>query len=207
MERNKNNTGLVIALIIFIILSMVLGGYLVYDKLNTQPEENINEENKNTDSNIHNEEDDKVSTDNKNNSINKRLYNIDSEMHKQRYYLLLNDATYDMNQNFLNKKTYILDLNMVNGNEIVKEIDLSSIFAPIANAYINNHKGNNTGICSVEYFSANTELTPPPIDYEKEVAFKGYYRCVNGNVETSLGSEIYAYNVETNTIRTLGSSN
>lgn len=207
MEGNKNNTGLVVALIIFIILSMVLGGYIVYDKLNTQPEENIKEENKNPDSNTHNEEDNGVSTDNKNNSINKRLYNVDSEMHKQRYYLLLDDATYDMNQNFLNKKTYILDLNMVNGNEIVKEIDLSSAFTPIANAYINNHKGNNAGTCSVEYFSANTGLTPPPIDYEKEVAFKGYYRCVNNNVETSLGSEIYAYNVETNTIRTLGSSN
>ena len=207
MEGNKNNTGLVVALIIFIILSMVLGGYLVYDKLNTQPEENIKEENKDTDSNITNEEDNEVSTENKNNSINKRLYNVDSEMHKQRYYLLLDDATYDMNQNFLNKKTYILDLNMVNGNEIVKEIDLSSIFTPIANAYINNHKGNNAGTCSVEYFSANTGLTPPPIDYEKEVAFKGYYRCVNNNTETSLGSEIYAYNVETNTIRTLGSSN
>lgn len=207
MEGNKNNTGLVVALIIFIILSMVLGGYLVYDKLNTQPEENIKEENKDTDSNITNEEDNEVSTDNKNNSINKRLYNVDSEMHKQRYYLLLDDATYDMNQNFLNKKTYILDLNMVNGNEIVKEIDLSSVFTPIANAYINNHKGNNAGTCSVEYFSANTGLTPPPIDYEKEVAFEGYYRCVNNNAETSLGSEIYAYNVETNTIRTLGSSN
>lgn len=207
MEENKNNTGLIIAIIIFIILSMVLGGYLVYDKLNTQPEENIKEENKNTDSNISNEEDNEVSTDNKNNSINKRLYNVDSEMHKQRYYLLLDDSTYDMNQNFLNKKTYILDLNMVNGNKIVKEIDLSSVFTPIANAYINNHKGNNVGTCSVEYFSANAGLTPPPIDYEKEVAFKGYYRCVNNNVETSLGSEIYAYNVETNTIRTLGSSN
>ena len=60
MEGNKNNTGLVVALIIFIILSMVLGGYLVYDKLNTQPEENIKEENKNTDSNIPNEEDNEV---------------------------------------------------------------------------------------------------------------------------------------------------
>lgn len=207
MEGNKNNTGLVVTLIIFIILSMILGGYLVYDKLNTQSEEKIKEENKNTDSNIPNEEDNEISTDNKNNSINKRLYNVDSEMHKQRYYLLLDDATYDMNQNFLNKKTYILDLNMVNGNEIVKEIDLSSVFTPIANAYINNHKGNNVGTCSVEYFSANTGLTPPPIDYEKEVAFKGYYRCVNNNAETSLGSEIYAYNVETNTIRTLSSSN
>lgn len=204
MKGNKNNTGLVVALIIFIILSLVLGGYLVYDKLNTQQEEN-----KSTESNIPSEKNNEVSIDNKNNSINKRLYNVDSEDHKQRYYLLLDDATYDMNQNFLNKKTYILDLNMVNGNEIVKEINLSSVLTPIANTYINNHKGNNVGTCSVEYFSANIEIELQllPMDPEKEVAFKGYYRCVNNNVETSLGSEIYAYNVETNTIRILASGN
>lgn len=44
MEGNKNNTGLVIVLIIFIVLSVALGGYLVYDKLSTQPKENENEE-------------------------------------------------------------------------------------------------------------------------------------------------------------------
>lgn len=207
MEGKKSNGGLIVVLVIFIVLSIALGGYIVYDKLNSQANDHVGEENKNTESNTTTKEENESSKNDNLSSINKRLYNIDSEMNKQRYYLLLDDVTYDMNQNFLNKKTYILDLNMVDGTEIVKEIDLSSVFSPIANEYINNHKGNNSGTCSVEYFSANKGLTPPSIDYEKEVAFKGYYRCVSNNVETSLGSEIYAYNVETNTIRSLGSSN
>ena len=45
------------------------------------------------------------------------------------------------------------------------------------------------------------------INEENEVAFKVYYRCVDGNTETSMGSEIYAYNVKTDTIRDLGSAN
>lgn len=206
METKSNNNGLLLTLIIFIAISICLGGYLVYDKV-LKPKEEIN-------SDVAKDEKDKNSvTENEENenengpiiSINKRLYNIDSEMNKQRYYLLLDDATYGVDQNFLNKKTYILDLNMVDGSEIVKEIDLTSLFTPIADAYINEHKGNNTGTCSVEYFSANKNSTPPPIDYENEVAFTGYYRCVNNNVETSIGSEIYAYNVENNTIRSLNS--
>ena len=50
-------------------------------------------------------------------------------------------------------------------------------------------------------------MTPPDINEENEVAFKVYYRCVDGNTETSMGSEIYAYNVKTDTIRDLGSAN
>lgn len=213
METKSNNNALISTLVMFIAISICLGGYLVYDKVLKQPEKNINSEIKQEENDKNSEtiqeENKDIATDNikseneVNISINKRLYNIDSEMHKQRYYLLLDDATYGIDQNFLNKKTYILDLNMIDKNEIVKEVDLASVFSPIANAYINNHKGNNNGICSVEYFSANKNSTPPPIDYEKEVAFTGYYRCVNNNIETSIGSEIYAYNVETNTIRIL----
>lgn len=200
MEDKKNNRGLVILLALFIILTTLLGGYVIYDKL-VAPNNKIDTEKKDS-------EEDNTNTEESNSmSVNKRLYSVDSEMYKQRYYLLLEDATYDMNQNFLNKKTYILDLNMVDGNQLVKEIDFASVFTPIANEYINSHKGNNSGTCSVAYFSANRGTTPPPIDYEKEVAFGGYYRCINNNVETSLGSEIYAYNVETNTIRFLSSKN
>lgn len=94
-------------------------------------------------------------------------------------------------------------MNMADGNEIIKEVNLSDKFRPIAEKYINDKKGNNTGICTVEYFSATKNSVPSPIDYDKEVAFMGYYRCVNNNVELSLGTQIYAYNVETNEIRSL----
>ena len=201
MENKKSTTFIMVILSIAMVVIGLLIGYIIFG-LNNNTQENNKIEQSDSEEKV---EDTNTQLENKVN-INKRLYSVESN-NKQRYYLLLDDATYGTNQNFLNKKTYVLDLNMVNGNEIVKEIDLASVFSPIVNQYINNHKGNNSGICSVEYFSANTGLTPPPIDYEKEFAFIGYYRCVNNNVETSLGSEIYAYNVETNTIRSLGSSN
>lgn len=43
MDNGKNNNGLVIALIIFIVLSITLGGYLVYDKLNNESSTNNND--------------------------------------------------------------------------------------------------------------------------------------------------------------------
>ena len=209
-KKKWNGQIIIIALLVVVILGLVC--YICYDKgiifsskeisstdTTEKAKNNTQDTTENKEEEISNNETSITST------INKRLYSVNSDLHQQRYYLLLDDATYDMNQNFLNKKTYILDMNMVDGNEIVKEVDLASVFKPIAENYINSHKGNNTGNCTVEYFSATTSLTPPPIDYDKEVAFEGYYRCVNNNAETSLGSEIYAYNVETNTIRDLGS--
>lgn len=202
-EKKKSSTAIIVILFLIIV---ALGGFIAYDKLlsksnKTTTNVEANETLKDNEQKIEETTKDTIS------NINKRLYSVNSDMHQQRYYLLLDDATYGMEQNFLNKKTYILDMNIVNGNEVVKEVDMAAVFKPVAEKYINEHKGNNTGTCTVEYFSATNSMTPPPIDYEKEVAFKGYYRCVNGNAETSLGSEIYAYNVETNSIRDLGASN
>ena len=137
-------------------------------------------------------------------SINKRLYKLNSN---QRYILLMDDNTYGMDQDFLKKKTYILDLNMTNSNDIVKEVNLSSKLTPFVNEYINKNKGSKSGTCTVEFFGVEDMMTPPEINEENEVAFKVYFRCVDGNAETSMGSEIYAYNVKTDTIRDLGSAN
>ena len=122
-----------------------------------------------------------------------------------KYILLLDDNTYGNNQDFLKKKTYILDLDMINNNDIVKEIDISSKLTPFVNEYISS-KGAENSNCSIEYFEIENMLTPPEINAETEVAFKVYYRSIDGNnIETSLGSEAYAYNVKTDTIRDLGS--
>ena len=157
--------------------------------------------NNNTDNSTNNNSENPTSS-----SINKRLYQLAMNQ-RQRYVLLMDDNIYDTNQDFLKKKTYILDLNMVNGNDLVREIDLSSKLTPFVNKYINENKGSLNGTCTVEYFGVEDMITPPPIDEENEVAFKAYYRCVDGNTETSLGSEIYAYNVKTDTIRDLGKAN
>lgn len=208
-KKKGNKSTIIIVLLVVVVLGLIC--YICYDKgiiFNSKETADTNEKAKNnTHDTIKSKEETSNNETNITSTINKRLYSVNSDLHQQRYYLLLDDATYDINQNFLNKKTYILDMNMVDGNEIVKEVDLASVFKPIAENYINSHKGNNVGNCTVEYFSATTSLTPPSIDYEKEVSFKGYYRCVNNNAETSLGSEIYAYNIETNTIRDLGASN
>ena len=39
-----------------------------------------------------------------------------------------------------------------------------------------------------------------PIDFEKEVAFRGYYHWFENGVETSLESNLYEYNIENNSI-------
>ena len=135
------------------------------------------------------------------NNINQRLYAVDSEMHKQRYQLLMDDIEYGDGQDFLKKKTYILDLNMVDGsNPVIKEVDLASAMKSYVEDYINKNSNGKTG-CKVEYMNPNNTLQ---IDFEKEVAFKGYYHCFENGVETSLGSNLYAYNVENNTIRDMG---
>lgn len=63
----------------------------------------------------------------------------------------MDDNVYGMDQDFLKKKTYILDLNMTNGNDMVKEVNLSSKLTPFVNEYINKNKGSNKGTCTVEY--------------------------------------------------------
>ncbi len=172
-------------------------------KINTISDTVSSKDNANTntmDNTINNETENQTTT----SSINKRLYKLYSN---QRYILLMDDNAYGTDQDFLNKKTYILDLNMINGNELVKEVNLSNKLTPFVNEYINKNKGSKNGTCTVEYFGVEDTMTPPDINEENEVAFKVYYRCVDGNTETSIGSEIYAYNVKTDTIRDLGSAN
>jgi hypothetical protein len=70
MEEKRNNKGLIIALIIFIVISLVLGGYIVYDKVlktenNSQSNEVIEKEN--------------TSTNNKTDNTQKTEINLTSE--------------------------------------------------------------------------------------------------------------------------------
>ncbi len=48
MEEKKSNRGLVIALVLFVVLSLGLGGYIVYSQILNQPKDNSNEVSKNT---------------------------------------------------------------------------------------------------------------------------------------------------------------
>lgn len=225
-EKTKNKISLSTFFLMFAILIIALMAYFTYkiynDKQNANNEitelnskinnlqatiEILKEEKVTSEENSNDEKIDattKTEVTTKTDNVNKRLYKL---YNNQRYILLMDDNKYDLEENFLNKKTYILDLNMKDSSEIVKEIDLSSKLKPFVDNYINENKGTTKGEYTIEYFDVEDLLTPLDIDDDTEVAFKVYYRCINGNTETSLGSEYYAYNVQTDQIRDLGKAN
>ena len=197
-EKKKSNTGLIVLVVILLLACAGMGAFIFVNKDKLTAKENttttVKNEKKET-----NEKTEKCSD--RLNNINQRLYSVDSEMHKQRYQLLMNDMEYGDGQDFLKKKAYILDLNMVDSNNaIIKEVDLASAMKSYVDDYISKNSNGKTG-CKVEYMNPGNTLM---IDFEKEVAFKGYYHCFENGVETSLGSNLYAYNVETNSIRDMG---
>ncbi len=197
-EKKKSNAGLIVLVVVLLLACAGMGAFIFVNKDKLTAKENttttVKNEKKET-----NEKTEKCSD--RLNNINQRLYSVDSEMHKQRYQLLMNDMEYGDGQDFLKKKAYILDLNMVDSNNaIIKEVDLASVMKSHVDAYISKNSNGKTG-CKVEYMNPGNTLM---IDFEKEVAFKGYYHCFENGVETSLGSNLYAYNVETNSIRDMG---
>lgn len=197
-EKKKSNAGLIVLVVILLLACAGMGAFIFVNKDKLTAKENatttVNNEKKET-----NEKTEKCSD--RLSNINQRLYSVDSEMHKQRYQLLMNDMEYGDGQDFLKKKAYILDLNMVDSNNaIIKEVDLASAMKSYVDDYISKNSNGKTG-CKVEYMNPGNTLM---IDFEKEVAFKGYYHCFENGVETSLGSNLYAYNVETNSIRDMG---
>ena len=197
-EKKKSNAGLIVFVVILLLACVGMGAFIFVNKDKLTAKENttttVKNEKKET-----NEKTEKCSD--RLNNINQRLYSVDSEMHKQRYQLLMNDMEYGDGQDFLKKKAYILDLNMVDSNNaIIKEVDLASAMKSYVDDYISKNSNGKTG-CKVEYMNPVNTLI---IDFEKEVAFKGYYHCFENGVETSLGSNLYAYNVETNSIRDMG---
>ena len=198
-EKKKSNAGLIVLVVILLLACAGMGAFIFVnkDKLTAKEETTTTVKNEKKETN---EKTEKCSD--RLNNINQRLYSVDSEMHKQRYQLLMNDMEYGDGQDFLKKKAYILDLNMVDSNNaIIKEVDLASAMKSYVDDYISKNSNGKTG-CKVEYMNPGNTLM---IDFEKEVAFKGYYHCFENGVETSLGSNLYAYNVETNSIRDMGS--
>lgn len=197
-EKKKSNAGLIVLVVILLLACAGMGAFIFVNKDKLTAKENTTTTVKNEKKEI-NEKTEKCSD--RLNNINQRLYSVDSEMHKQRYQLLMNDMEYGDGQDFLKKKAYILDLNMVDSNNaIIKEVDLASAMKSYVDDYISKNSNGKTG-CKVEYMNPGNTLM---IDFEKEVAFKGYYHCFENGVETSLGSNLYAYNVETNSIRDMG---
>ena len=197
-EKKKSNAGLIVFVVILLLACVGMGAFIFVNKDKLTAKENTTTTVKNEKEET-NKKTEKCSD--RLNNINQRLYSVDSEMHKQRYQLLMNDMEYGDGQDFLKKKAYILDLNMVDSNSaIIKEVDLASAMKSYVDDYISKNSNGKTG-CKVEYMNPGNTLM---IDFEKEVAFKGYYHCFENGVETSLGSNLYAYNVETNSIRDMG---
>lgn len=146
-----------------------------------------------------------MKVENVNNVFQGRLYLLDGSngaFHKQRYYLLVDNATYGLKEDFLQRKTYVMDLAAVGSSNFIREIDLSKIMMPIVETYISEHRTENCETCSVEYLGFHD---PMMIDFEKELIFQAYYHCVmyDGG-ELSLGNRLYAFNVETNEVQLVG---
>lgn len=164
----------------------------VDDNNNTKPDE---DKPSNTDTKAENE----------NNAFRGRLYLLDGSdgaFHKQRYYLLVDNAVYGLNENFLQRKTYVMDLAAVGSSNFIREIDLSKIMTPIVETYISEHRTENCETCGVEYFGFHD---PMMIDFEKELIFQAYYHCaMYDGGELSLGNRLYAFNVETNEVQLVG---
>lgn len=197
-EKKKSKEGLIVLVVILLLACAGMGAFIFVNKDKLTVKENTTTTEKNESKEV-NTKTEKCSD--RLNGMNKRLYSVDSEMHKQRYQLLMDDIEYGDGQDFLKKKAYILDLNMVDSNNtLIKEVDLASAMKSYVDDYISKNSNGKTG-CKVEYMNPGDTLM---IDFEKEVAFKGYYHCFENGVETSLGSNLYAYNVETNSIRDMG---
>lgn len=137
-----------------------------------------------------------------------RLYLLDGSdgvLHKQRYYLLVDDATYGVSEDFLKRKTYVMDLASVGSSDFIREVDLATAMTPFVESYISERRRENCEMCSVEYFGFSN---PMMIDFEKELIFVAYYPCtMYDGGEISLGSRVYAFNVETNEIKDMGAVN
>lgn len=143
-----------------------------------------------------------------NSAFKGRLYLLDGSdgvLHKQRYYLLVDDAAYGANADFLKRKTYVMDLASVGSPSFIQEVNLATTLTPFVESYIAEQRRENCETCSVEYFGYPN---PMMIDFEKELLFLAFYHCtMYGGGETSLGSRLYAFDVEANKIRDMGAVN
>jgi len=225
MEVKKINRGLVVALIIFVVVSIVSCGYLAYDKLGSQPDDGIEITYDEKDAATYKTEGSKASNESST-STSKRLYMPDD----YRRYLLLTDtkgihsdcdehhSDCNLEWSYQKDKTYILDLN----DASVKEIDLASKLKPFVDTYISEKCASFDGEIFATYtkFDGDIEYREPKkiqvgedsfiadgpvpvkLDKETEIGFEVHYKGVGKDGgESNLGSEIYAYNVETGALR------
>lgn len=208
MENNKKNSSIV-AIIILVILVVVLGGYIVYDKFLSK-EELISTEKSDSGEKESNES---ISSNNKVESLEGQFYILEGLRSKRRYYLAFDNAEMLGEDNtfidFRKKKVYLVDMNLSNTNDFIKEIDFASLIKDVYEEKINSlpnvlAEGSNNETkkseCN-EYKIQYTTSEDYMFDGTKEIPFGIYYACIHDyegqkNVaELSLGTEYYKLDV------------
>lgn len=222
--KGKKNTGLIVTLIIFIILALGMGCFIVYDKVlsknNADTEINTNEDKT--------EEKESVNDDNDNTNTNsiplrKDMYllsNKNNSAQKQRYQLVVVSGGERTAANDIDAEDdtyYLLDMNNLGTNEDLKEINLVSILKPLIDKTIENGMPSsstnaigsvtNLSQCnsfSVEYYEpfSNGYLSESiGLNLEKEVPIAVTYFCHTDTYQVAFNRVIYVLDVETNTAR------
>ena len=209
METAKKN-GSIISVVILTILVVVLGGYIVYDKTlsnDTVTSTKSTEKESTSEQNVN----ESISTNNQKESLEGQFYILEGLRQKRRYYLAFDNAeTLGEDNRFIDyrqKKVYLVDMNLSNTNDFIKEIDFPSLINDVYNEKINNlpsvlNQGTvneiNKSQCT-EYRIQYTTSDDYMFDGAKEIPFGIYYACFYNDgqniSELSLGTEYYKLDV------------
>lgn len=227
MERKKSSTAIIVVLVLVII---GLGSFIIYDKLiakdnlkitNTQDNETL----KDNEPNVETPANETLKDDEKNEEIQNELegqfYLLEGLFDKRRYYLAF-DSTEMMevdtlSGDFKTKKVYLVDMNLSETNEFIKEIDFSKLIEDIykekinslpdvlAAGTVNETKKSEINIYKMQYVENDAKYYM--YNGKNEIPFGISYVGVHdyegrSNVaELSLGTEYYVLDVLTMTVR------
>lgn len=212
--ENKKRFPIVTVLLVLIIIGLV--AYIICDKvLNKNDETTIVTQNEigegKTDVNEEVQEEELK-------GLQGRFYLLEGYNLRRRYYLALDNADLaDENGNsidFRDKKVYLVDMDLSDKNEFIKEIDLAKLIEGVYNEKINSLPNvlaegtvNATNKSDINYYTISYYSADFPVNGEKEIPFAiGYgavhdYEGMSNAATLSLGKENYILNVETMTVR------
>lgn len=205
--NKKKGKGSVVVIVILVLIILGLVGYMAYDKgwvFSTKTDKETTEKGTEKKSD---EKSDK--TDNKKETLKGQFYLLEGLRTKRRYYLAFDNAEMLGEDNtfmdFRKKKVYLVDMNLSNENDFIKEIDFANLIKGVYDEKINSlpdvlsagtvneTKKSDCKEYKIQYNTSDNSM----IDGSKEIPFSIYYACIHNNAELSLGTENYKLDVST----------